>query len=193
MSTDSIASREENIEVKASAYISLETFLEKYADVDDGMKYEWNDGIIEVREQMSQKQLYLQRILLHLFTQTTTCKTGGVLTFSTDMFTSVKQLRRPDLAIYTKEQIEAAAQGENQIAAWVAEVISNSDSLKRTDLKIDEYFDAGVRVVWQIMPFSKEVYVFTAADELKVCRGETICSAAPALDDFEIKAEDIFA
>ncbi|MEN0047171.1 MAG: Uma2 family endonuclease [Bacteroidota bacterium] len=173
--------------------LSLDAFLDHYSDLDDGLKYEFNNGIVEVRKQVDQQSLCLQRTLLHLFIQTMIYKKGGILTFSTDMFTSTNKLRRPDLAIYTKEQIEAAAKGENQIAAWVAEVISNSDSLKRTDLKIDEYFDAGVKVVWQIMPFSKKVYVFTAPDELKVCRGETICSAIPALDDFEIKAEEIFA
>lgn len=42
------------------------------------------------------------------------------------------------------------------------------------------------------MPFSKKVYIFTAPDELIVCRGKTICNAVPALDDFAIKAEEIF-
>ena len=193
MATANLASLEQISEVEGTAYVSLDSFLAQYSDVDDGLKYEWNDGVIEITESMNQEQLKIQTILFHLFLKTIICKNGGIFTAETDMFTSVKQLRRPDLAIYTKAQIEAAAKGENQIAAWVAEVISPSDNLKRTDLKIDEYFDAGVKVVWQIMPFSKKVYVFTSPEALKVCRGETICSAVPALDDFEIKAVDIFA
>ncbi|MEM9888564.1 MAG: Uma2 family endonuclease [Bacteroidota bacterium] len=193
MTIVSAASLEMTPSVEGTAYVSLESFLADYSEVEDGMKYEWNDGVIEITESMNQEQLKIQDILLRLFVQTKFFKLGHTFTAETDMFTSVKQLRRPDLAIYTKEQIEAAAEGENQIALWVAEIISNSDNLKRTDLKIDEYFDAGVQVVWQIMPFSKKVYVFTSPEDLKVCRGETICSAAPALDDFEIKAADLFA
>ena len=114
MSTGRIAIREESIETEASAYMSLETFLEKYADVDDGMKYEWNDGTVEISESMNQEQLKIQAILFHFFLNTKICKLGGVFTAETDMFTSVKQLRRHDLAIYTKEQIEAAAKREQE-------------------------------------------------------------------------------
>ncbi|MEM1214746.1 MAG: Uma2 family endonuclease, partial [Bacteroidota bacterium] len=188
MATVNVAKADRSAQTEGTAYISLDTFLTKYADVEDGMKYEWNDGIVEITESMNQEQLKIYNNLLRCFVETEHFRVGGILTAETDMFTSENQLRRPDLAIYTKAQIEAAAKGENQVAAWVAEVISNSDNLKRTDLKIDEYFAAGVQVVWQIMPFSQKVYVFTAPEELSVCRGETVCSAAPAFPTFELAA-----
>ncbi|MEM6698513.1 MAG: Uma2 family endonuclease, partial [Bacteroidota bacterium] len=78
--------------------LSLDAFLDHYSDLDDGLKYEFNNGIVEVRKQVDQQSLCLQRTLLHLFIQTMIYKKGGILTFSTDMFTSTNKLRRPDLA-----------------------------------------------------------------------------------------------
>ena len=108
------------------------------------------------------------------------------------MRTSETQLRKPDLAIFLSSQISKLKKESTEIAPWVAEVISESDNINRVNLKVDEYFNAGVQVVWHIFPASKQVYVFTAADKVTICRGKTVCSGLPAISDFEITAEDLF-
>jgi hypothetical protein len=75
---------------------------------------------------------------------------------------------------------------------WIAEIIKNDDTFSRTVFRLDEYFSSGVNVVWHIFPENETVYVYTAADEVQICRGEKICSGAPAVVDFEITAKDIF-
>ena len=68
--------------------------------------------------------------------------------------------------------------GQNQIPQCVAEVISESDNINRVEGKLDEYFSAGVKIVWHIFPVSKKVYVYTAPDKVTICMDKTICSGA---------------
>lgn len=172
--------------------ISLELFLEKYEDMEDGYKYEWNHGLVERITKINQEQTTIFLLLSRLFCNTQAFKEFGGLTAETDMMTSKNQLRRPDIAFYSGAQIQKMKKGDNQIAQWVAEVISDTDNINRVEAKLEEYFKAGVQVVWHIFPVLKKVYVYTAADKVTICIGETICSSVPVLPDFEISATDLF-
>lgn len=173
--------------------ISKEQFLRDYSNREDGYKYEWNDGIIEKTSAMNQQQAIMQAVFLRYFIQTSVFKEGGLFTAETDMDTSPVQTRRPDLAIYTAGQIRHIKQGENQVAIWVAEVISPNDKAEDVNRKLEEYFRAGVQVVWHIFPHSQKVDVYTSPDDVTICRGKTICSGAPAVPDLQIAAETLFA
>jgi Uma2 family endonuclease len=172
--------------------VSKARFLKEYADREDGYKYEWNDGVIEKYQGMNQQQAEIYFLLMAYFQKTEASKTGGGLITETDMLTTPNQLRRPDISFYTGEQRRLMKQGENQIAPWVAEVISPSDNANKINSKLDEYFLAGVQVVWHIFPESKQVYVYTSPEFVTICRGQTVCSAAPALPDLMISAEVLF-
>ena len=180
-------------EIGQVAPISKEDFLREYSDMEDGYKYEWNNGAVEKTTAMDQYQFFIQNILFRLFIKTKMFQRGGLLTSEGNMDTSPTQMRRPDLAAYTKEQLENMKKGENQIAPWVAEVISTNDNINKVNGKLEEYFNAGVQVVWHIFPDSKQVYVYTAIDKVTICRGKTICSGAPAIEGFELSADDLFS
>ncbi len=173
--------------------ISKEEFLRRYSDKEDGYKYEWNNGFVEKTTSMNQLQQVLQDILLRLFVNTETFREGGIFTSEGDMDTSPEQMCRPDIAIYTAAQKPLMRIGINQVAPWVAEVISPTDNADKINTKLIEYFEAGVQVVWHIFPASKQVYVYTSPDDVTICRGKTVCSGAPALPDFQISAADLFA
>lgn len=178
--------------VKKPRLISLQTFLKRYSNLEDGYKYEYNKGIIEKTKTMNQLQALIEDVLMRAFTLTELYKNGGNIFFEKDMRTSIEQLRRPDIAIYTKSQLHLMVKGENQLAEWVAEVISDSDNINRVNLKLEEYFKAGVKVVWHIFPEIETVYVYTAIDEVTICKGEKICSGAPVVPDFQVAATRLF-
>jgi hypothetical protein len=67
------------------------------------------------------------------------------------------------------------------------------DDAEQVERKIVEYFKAGVRVMWKVMPESQVVYVYTARKIVTICTDDDVCSAAPVLPDFQIKAGTIFA
>ena len=175
------------------APISKEDFLLQYSDMEDGFKYEWNNGFVEKTSAMNQQQFIFQNTLLRLFIQADIFKNGGLLTSEGGMDTTATQLRRPDLAVYSAGQLEKMKKGENQVALWIGEVISENDNINKVNEKLEEYFNAGVQVVWHIFPISKQVHVYTAIDQVTICRGKTVCSGVPAIDGFEITAEELFA
>lgn len=74
------------------------------------------------------------------------------------------------------------------------EVISNHDEMNTVVGKMQDYRAAGVQIVWHILPNHGEVHVYKgqALEVMKVCKGNDICSAAPALPDFELPATEIF-
>lgn len=184
----------ENMPVaKKPRSISLQTFLQRYSNIEDGYKYEYNQGIIEKTKTMDQIQTTLYAILLRTYITTKSFQEGGTMTSETNMSTTDVQLRKPDIAIYSADQLKLMKNGQNQIAEWVAEVISDTDNINRVNKKLEEYFEAGVKVVWHIFPNIETVYVYTAADVVTICKGSKICSGVPAVSDFEISAGNLFA
>ncbi len=178
--------------VPKDTFTSFEEYKKSYYDSEDQFKYEWNNGIIERTESRKQSELSIVNVLSRRFYQTRVFKEGGVLR-PIDMWTSKIQYRRPDLAIFLGRQLPEMTKGNNQIAQWVGEIISPTDTKGQVYKKLLEYFAAGVKVVWHIFPELDEVHVYTAPNEVSICSGKRICSGQPALVDFEIKAEEIFA
>lgn len=102
------------------------------------------------------------------------------------------QLRRPDLAFFSGQQIDQSDIEEEPIPAFAIEVISSYDQINEVKKKIIEYFKSGVKVTWLIYPEYQMVEIYTSAKSVVICTDEDICSANPVLNDFEIKAEDLF-
>ena len=159
----------------------------------DGWKYDWNDGkISKYKKMVSEKQRYIVRNVERAFHKTDTYAKGHDLIAESEMAYDDKRYRIPDMAFYTYEQTKAAAQGQHTIASFVIEIISDSDYAKDIETKLWEYFKNGVEVVWHIMPYQKLVKVYTSPRDVSICLEEDICSAKPALTDFEITVNQIF-
>ncbi len=175
-----------------STLISLESFLAQFYNMEDGYKYEWNHGAVEKTKTMNQEQTTIYLLLSRLFCKTKAFEQMGGLTAETDIMTSKDQLRRPDIAFFSGVQINKMKKGKNQLPKWVAEIISETDNINRVEKKLDEYFAAGIKVVWHIYPSAQKVYVYTAPDQVTICMGDTICSGAPVLPDFQVSAKTLF-
>lgn len=170
--------------------LTLEQFRRRYSDREDGYKYEFNNGIIEKSpSQMNAKQMYIVKNLNRRFVQTQAFANGDELTPEVEQLTSLSQLRRPDLSYWLSSKIK---QGDESVSEFVIEIISPTDNYLKVTKKLREYFRAGVKVVWQIVPEEQTVYVYTSPTKVTICEGETICSAAPVVTDFTIPAKDIF-
>ena len=169
---------------------TLVEFME-WEHPNDGFKYEWNDGEIIKFEGMNRKQLFIFTVLNKLFAKKGYLEIGALIPES-DVQLSGIQMRRPDIAYFTDEQVYQGRQGMYIIPDFAIEVISNSDKMIDVENKLIEYFKAGVKVVWHIIPAQEVVYVYTSRSEVKICFDKDICSARPVLEDFEISVEDIF-
>lgn len=175
---------------RAPRVLTLEQFRRRYSNREDGYKYEFNNGIIEKSfSNMTVKQFHIVDNLIENFRKTTAFKSGRRLAAEIEQMTSAIQLRRPDLAYLTRSKIQTA---DESVSEFVIEIISATDSYLKVSKKLREYFKADVRVVWQIVPEEQSVQVYTSPTQVTICEGETLCSAAPVVPDFQMAAKDIF-
>jgi Uma2 family endonuclease len=175
--------------------ISLETFLTRYSNREDAFKYEWNNGIVEKKSRtMNRDQMKIVQKLLRLFQKTKAFVEMGELICELDMFMTTKsRTRRADMAYLSGKQIQESGNGDLSVCAFVVEIVSKNDQINDVNEKLQEYFENGVRVVWVIFPKLKKVEVHRSKRAVDHCFDDDLCSAAPALPDFEIRVNELFA
>jgi Uma2 family endonuclease len=176
--------------LQQATHLTVADFLATYSNRKDAFKYELVNGKVEKTfRTMNREQYYIVRNLLRHFTQTAAYKNGAELAVETDMETIPKQIRRPDISFCTEEQILT---GNYSLSEFAIEIISPTDNFNRVFDKVVEYFEAGMKVLWHIIPEQKAVHVFYSPDLMTVCTGEKEVSAAPVMPDFKMKVSDIF-
>lgn len=180
--------------VRKKRLISLQTFLADYTNKEDHYKYEWKQGVIEkTLRSMNRDQSIIQAALMAFFYTNPAFSTLGALIVELDMYIPhVDRTRRADLAFLNKQQMEDSTKGDFSVAPFVIEVISSNDKFGETETKLNEYFEAGVQVVWQVIPVTETVKVYTSPKNVSICSGSDICSAAPVLNDFQLSAHQVF-
>ena len=180
---------------KAKRLITLETFHRLYDNREDDYKYEWHNGIVEKKPRtMNRSQLFIVQKLTRLFLNTMAFQQQGELEREVKMFLpKANRTRVADVAYLTAEQVRETDDIRPGISDFVIEIISKNDKAHDVQEKLEEYFADGIKVVWHIYPKLNLVEVYTTPDNVKICRGAAICSAAPVLPDFNIAAQDIFA
>ena len=176
--------------------ISWVAFQRKYLTREDQYKYEWVNGtVVKTIRGMDKSQLYIQFNLQNFFDQLKIEKNlEGTLIAEPDLFFLTNH-RRPDIAWLTEKQIYALADPTAyEVPRFVIEVVSTNDNINKVKAKMINYGDAGVEVVWQIFPAHRQVDVYTGPllHHMTVCKGADVCSAAPALPDFQLTVDAIF-
>ncbi len=168
---------------------NFEEFL--LCDYEDGFKYEWFEGKIMPFGGRNKHFLSIYSKLVNLLIEKNYWKIG-IFICKQDVIIGDNQLRRPDIAYFTKFQIQNCKNGVDEISEFIIEIISENDKAHDVEVKLTEYFKVGIAVVWVIIPEHKLVYVYTYRKTVKICMDDDICSAAPVLPEFDIRVSDIF-
>ena len=155
----------------------------------DGFKYEWNDGELIKSSGMKRRHLRIIQALNLCFDKTKAKTERGQLICEQDVMLTGIQMRRPDVAYFSDEQIQSE-DGE-PVPAFCIEVVLPTDESEKVEAKRIEYFKAGVQVVWHIFPENREVYVYTSRKTVQICFEDDLCSAQPVLNDFSISVNDL--
>jgi Uma2 family endonuclease len=179
----------------AKRLVPLERFLLRYTNREDPYKYEWNKGVVEKKSRtMNRDQLFILQNMLDHFYKTKAFSKRGVLMCEIDMYLpGADRTRRADIAYLSGEQMKASRDGNPSVCTFVAEIVSKNDQINELEEKLEQYFENGVQVVWVIFPKLKKVHVLRSVRDVTVCLENDVCSAAPALDDFKITVQEVFA
>jgi Uma2 family endonuclease len=159
----------------------------------DGYYYEWTKGkLLKIDPMIYPHQLHIVKNLTRLFAKTPAYLKGDELTPEFRMATIESQYRVPDMSYWTVKQQREHAAGQRAVSTFVVEIISKHDLAYDVEWKMEEYFQAGVRLVWHIFPETNKIYAFSSPYNVSIYHGDIICSAEEVIEGFSIPAKDIF-
>ncbi len=107
-----------------------------------------------------------------------------------------KAIRSPDVSWISKERWEKISKEDRKRFAYICpdfviELISESDSIKDTMKKMEEWIDNGCRLAWMIDPERRTSYIYKPLMEpVTVAFSETL-SGEDVLPGFELKLDQI--
>jgi Uma2 family endonuclease len=110
----------------------------------------------------------------------------------------VKRERRPDVSFVSSNRWpynRLAPRGNN---AWkvvpnlAIEIVSPTNTPDEVQLKIHEYFQAGVELVWVIYPETREVYSYESPQSVRVLTSKDTLDGGKVLPDFQLPLVEFF-
>lgn len=105
-------------------------------------------------------------------------------------------VRIPDVSFISWERIPGGELGPEPIAPLIpdlaVEVLSESNTRQEMGAKLDDYFSAGVRLVWHVDPRKRTVEVFTARDTRKVLHERELLDGGEVLPGFAVPLANLF-
>jgi Uma2 family endonuclease len=106
-------------------------------------------------------------------------------------------VRLPDAAFISWERYPRKKRRRGEIPTvapdLVVEVLSKGNTPKEMKRKLEEYFRAGVRLVWYVAPSKRTVRVYTAADRSALLREDDTLDGGDVLPGFALSIRDWFA
>lgn len=160
---------------------------------DDDFVYEFDNGLAEPTTGMKKGERYLIINIQDKFSVLPMYQQGSRLLAETDCWLTKSQMRRPDLSLFTREDIRVTDDSAEPIPAFVVEIISPSVKADHVETKLIEYFNAEVQVVWHIYPALRMVRAFTSPRHNVTCFEDDSFSAAPAVPDLQMTVGELFA
>ena len=161
-------------------------------EADDAFVYEYNNGRLEPSLSMKQEEVQLLQRLTRRFQQTDAYRQEGELVAEVDVWLTDKQMRRPDVAYYNPYQLRQMADGNQVVPGFAVEFISDNDDIRKYIKKLNEYFQAGVQVVWLVFSNDQTVYVYTSPKTVTIATDTDVVSAAPVLPELQITVDELF-
>lgn len=104
-------------------------------------------------------------------------------------------IRIPDVAFASWKELpdDVTEEAVPEIVPDLAvEVLSEGNTKQEMDRKLDDYFDAGVRLVWFVEPRKKTVQVFTAKDESTLLDENATLTGGEVLPGFTLTLKTLF-
>lgn len=172
--------------------VEFEAWLLEQTELVD-KRFEFVEGRVIEKEGMKQNEFFIARFLTKLFNKTKAFENDDYLGSELDSYINDKRKRIPDIAYFTAEQIQNARKGQRFNTSFAIEILSPNDSFQDVAEKILDYFSAGTKFVWYILPKQEQIYVYTSPTDVKILKGDDICSAVPVLSDFSFAVKEMFA
>ena len=105
--------------------------------------------------------------------------------------------RRPDVAYvsyarWPRQRRVPSTQAWAVVPDLAVEVVSPSNTFGEVLDKVQEYFQAGVQVVWVVAPLHQQVYVYQSPTHVQVLTLSAALTGAPFVPGFHLPLRELF-
>lgn len=104
-------------------------------------------------------------------------------------------VRAPDVAFISKERFEGdvlPSRFAEIIPDLVVEVVSPNDRASYIQNKVQEWLQAGARLVWIMYPDIRTIFVHRSPQDVTVLSENDTLDGKPVFDDFEVPVKELF-
>jgi len=162
-------------------------------EIEEGIKYEWDNGVVEAEERMRIDEIHIYTNLVKTLQSNYKLNIVGYFISEVNIyFKNLNKIRRPDIIFLTEDEVQKTKLKIDFIPQFVIEVVSHSNSINEIENKIWDYFTSGVKIVWIILPNHKEVKIYKSIKDIKICLDNDVCDAGDVIPDFQIRVDEIF-
>ena len=163
----------------------------------EGRLYELVDGVL-VEKAVGLRESLLAIALASILRSFVRPRNLGLVTGADGMMRLFPSLVRiPDAAFISWDRLPNRRVPTEPIPALApdlaVEVLSVGNTPGEMARKRQEYFEAGVHIVWQVDPRTRTVEVFTAPDQSTVLHETHILDGGTALPGFTLPLQELFA
>jgi Uma2 family endonuclease len=103
------------------------------------------------------------------------------------------QVRVPDICFISWDRFPGRKLPDEPIPALAIEVLSASNTEGEMQRKLQDYFTAGVRLVWYIDPHARRAKSYTSENECVELIESQSLSGGDVLPGFELSMKELFA
>jgi Uma2 family endonuclease len=107
--------------------------------------------------------------------------------------------RRPDVAFVAFDRMPASVATTEDPPQWevvpnlAVEIVSPTNSVDDIESKLDDYFHAGVQLVWVVHPLRRRIYVYESLTAVRILLEKDELTGEPALPGFRLPVAALFA
>jgi Uma2 family endonuclease len=178
--------------------ILMEHTPEELLSIPEGHRYDLIDGQL-VEKPMGALSSRIAAVLIRLLDTHAIAHNLG-LVFATDcgyqIFAQSTRVRFPDCSFIARSRLpnDRPPPGHVRIVPdLVVEVVSPNDTACEIDQKVEDYLQAGARLMWVVYPGSRRVMVFRRGGSIsRLGHGEEL-SGEDVLAGFHCPVSDLFA
>jgi Uma2 family endonuclease len=163
----------------------------------DGRLYELVDGTLVEKAMGFDESIVGALLLAALVNHLKTHDLGKIVGADAMMRLFPGLVRLPDVAFISWGRYPKKKRRRGEIPTvapdLVVEVLSKGNTRKEMARKLEEYFKAGVRLVWYVDPSKRTVTAYTAVDRSTVLREDQTLDGGDVLPGFSLSIRDWFA
>jgi Uma2 family endonuclease len=154
------------------------------------------DGTL-VEKTMASFEGFLASILIYLLNAyLERNRLGIVMGANSPLWILPKRMRIPDVSFITWDRFpdgKLPKQRVYRVAPDLAvEILSKGNTKSEMELKLREYFEAGVRLVWYIDARSRTAQIFTAVDQFRTIDTNGLLEGGDVLPGFQLRLGELF-